>query len=178
MANLWSGTGTTHQLRHSSTTQETTSGDLKESHDLWRLSITDDSRWVRYSDEQYRNEAKNAGSVRWEPGPLGVQGTWKSGLTPLNAAKIPNLVANISDLVIAAGDAITGNDVGPQVPNQPWLDLYRRNLDWVTLGLWDTFGGVDDDFMLELYDRVLNPVKGGWRAYVPSGFEGSQPFEQ
>lgn len=163
MANLWSGTGTTHQLRHSSTTQETTSGDLKESHDLWRLSITDDSRWIRYSAEQYRNEANNASSVRWEPGPLGVQGEWKSGLSPLNAAKIPNLVANISDLFIGVHDAIADNDIGAQVPNEPWLDLYRRNLDWVTLGLWDTFGGIDREPIEELYDNVLNPT-GGWRS--------------
>ncbi|WP_146586825.1 hypothetical protein [Posidoniimonas polymericola] len=44
----------------------------------------------------------------------------------------------------------------------PYRDHYARDLDWVELGIWSLYNGIDDEFIKSLYDRILNP-RGGWR---------------
>ena len=137
--------------------------DVFEANKLWSNAYDDGLRWARYSVTEYVATANSIVAKHWEPGPLGAQGNWKTGLTPFNVAKAPNLIANIGDLLISGRDAFFRDDIGPQVPNQPWLDLYRRHLDWIELGLWDTFEGVDREDIEDLYDKILDP-SGGWRS--------------
>lgn len=53
---------------------------------------------------------------------------------------------------------------------QPNDVMYRRQLAWVRLGLWNTFGNADPTFIRRLYGLIAHP-SGGWRSSYTSGAE-------
>lgn len=127
---------------------------------LWTEQWKNPYLWSELTDKQYRDIANNTDHATWKPGRLGIQGDDTVGRNRINS------------LYVAERNFLNSLGLVFKETIQPKWDNYQRNLDWVSLGLWNTVEGVDDAHMKKLYKRVLNP-RGGWRAYfdrVPGDF--------
>lgn len=128
--------------------------DLGRAYKRWKR-VKDTSNWIPVTPDKYKEIANRKDWKTWEPGPFGAQSDtgWRENL------------GNVAYTAPRAIEFLTGLPVTALVPNQPKQDNIPRKLDWVELGLWDTYTGIDSELMERLYKLIVHP-DGGWRTGI------------
>lgn len=118
----------------------------------WKTEI---GLWRGYSAPQFVREANSSEPKKWKPSKLATQDD-DNGINLAFALEVQK------KFVLGPwGDWITGDN--PVDVKQDYRNQYRRRLEWVLVHLWDVYPGIDDSFMRELYERVIDPDAGGWK---------------
>jgi len=126
--------------------------DMEELFDKFKSA---QERWDLLSPTDFRIKASSRDYGDWQPGPVGVQ----NGTEFWTGKRLHKIGGIAKELVL-----LEGGELYDEVVYQNSADFIVRDLDWVKLGLWDTYGGIDRRFMLKLYGYLAHPKGGGWRA--------------
>src|SRR5690606_13663028 len=102
----------------------------RDAFEEWLDAWQEFHRWQRYSPEAYRAQANSTEPKHWNPGPLGAQGDDFFGHFPTNSLFFVDVLFFFRDPV--------NNPV-----KQPIRDHYARDLDWVELGIWSLYAGIE-----------------------------------
>jgi hypothetical protein len=130
---------------------------LKRTADKYAEAWQKLTRWKGYSAEQYVRRANSRVEDHWKPSRLSSQ---ENEYFPVNAVFVVEYLSKRHELE----DALILGRHFDEVIHQDHRDHYRRHLGWITRHLWDTYDGIDKDFMKQLYERVIDADQGDWKS--------------
>jgi hypothetical protein len=109
-------------------------GKIGTSYIAWREVAENVGHWRYLTRAAYVRMANSTVESDWRPGPVGLQNGW---------------FLNFNMFRLVGGF------------DQPLRDHFPRKLNWISIGLWNTFSGINSEFMRSLYSRRSYP-HGGW----------------
>lgn len=141
---------------------------ITKSFAIWD-NAQDEALWTPYTPEEYCFYIKQTAPEFWLPGPMGAQDDYGKKNEYNDARLLPFTGYYYID---RDGNVQKTYDSQRGAHMQPYYDHYRRDLNWVEKGLWDTYNGISLDVSKfikdKLYKLIVHP-KGGWRYWF--GYE-------
>ena len=115
------------------------------------------SRWRGYSKAQFVEQANERDEEDWEPGKQVIQ-AYK--FIP-NPAYVLEAFKEVFEVIGEIYDPLTPAKFETK---QDYRNHYPRNIEGLMdEHLWDIYDGIDEDYMQELYEKVMSPHEGGWK---------------